>query len=1035
MAELEKLFAQRSQVEARVDKLREQIRCDSGIQPDFLQVKKFESELQCYYQKYQRVDKFNKRKSTSTCFDATTVPRWLSPPTRRSQSPSQTTEQPVPIPAVVERPISSLPKEKEVSTNVTNPIQTAKPRCGEDSSKKKTPLRGPAEVPSESDFVEVTIPESAAPPAEEAVKRVEKVTTVAFENPSTSQEDFLVGNEPAKFVDIPSEDPKTPTSSKAPSGTNPVANPFRIPFDPTGVHPKLSTFPMPTGSDPVPKPFRPPPGFHPMPKRIPKPTGLPPVSQSPTGSFPVPQPPQCKAGSLPAYQQQHSPTGLFPVPQQLQSVTEFSSVFPSLQCKAGSLPAFQPQQNPTGVLPVSQPFQSTTGSYPVSQKLQFVTESRSVTPQFESTTGSHPVPQQFQRATESHSATNPILRSTGASPVVDSALMPVDTRSAAKTIKNSTGTRPVNNSDMMFVGSSPTVKPTKMPIGARPMVKSNEMPTGSRPVVNSIQVSAGSCPVDKSLLMSAGASPVGKPSLRPLSIGTSPIVNPTFDIRSAAKKSAGSRPVVKSHELPAGSRPGVKVNLMPIGSCPVAKSSQISAGSRPVDKPLLRSAGASPVDKPILRPPFIGTSSVVKPTVDTRSAAKTPTMFAGPPPVATPIPMPIGTSPVGKSNPMSVGSSPMVKLIPRSAGTCPVDNSALKSAGSCPATKPKLMPIGARPVVKSAGSFPVVKPLPEHAGTSPVRKRILTSAGARPVTKSIMITIGTCSVVKLSSKSVGTCPMAKTFLKPVGTSPMIKPKPFPKSTGTSLVVKSIVMSAGTSPAAKPFVVSAGLRPVTKPPLKFAGSRPVDKPVPKPAETRPVTNSSLTSTGTPTENPPVLLLVMSAGIPRIAKPIPKIEMCLTRKRSPPTVGIHPALKQIQSLEERVPSPKIAGTRPGVREPPEKKKKWIVVFSTVNQPPLEPTPVSLTGEYKQLHFDPWPRKPPDEPSKRSRPSEAISERVTRTRPPNDPKKDEPDATDEDPTKESKMWPCPTIPLVLPMYHDFFLCILSKFEASNP
>ncbi|XP_062704171.1 uncharacterized protein LOC134286558 [Aedes albopictus] len=164
----------------------------------------------------------------------------------------------------------------------------------------------------------------------------------------------------------------------------------------------------------------------------------------------------------------------------------------------------------------------------------------------------------------------------------------------------------------------------------------------------------------------------------------------------------------------------------------------------------------------------------------------------------------------------------------------------------------------------------------------------------------------------------------------------------------------------------------------------------------PAGTCPVTESSLMSTGTPTVNPPVILPVMSAGIQRITKPIPKIEKYPTKKLPPTTAGTLPAFKRIQSKEERVPSPKIAGTRPVIREPP--KKKWIVVFSTVNQPPLDPTPVSPTGESKQLHSGTRPRKPPDEPSKLSRPSEAIPERVSRTRPPNDPKKDEPDATGE-------------------------------------
>nr|XP_029733913.1 uncharacterized protein LOC115269381 [Aedes albopictus] len=77
---------------------------------------------------------------------------------------------------------------------------------------------------------------------------------------------------------------------------------------------------------------------------------------------------------------------------------------------------------------------------------------------------------------------------------------------------------------------------------------------------------------------------------------------------------------------------------------------------------------------------------------------------------------------------------------------------------------------------------------------------------------------------------------------------------------------------------------------------------------------------------------------------------------------------------------------SGIRPVTRTHP--RKQWIGVVPKFFQPPLDPPPVNVTGVFEQLHSDSRPRKPPDGPPKQIRPSEAIVERVSRTRPLKDP-----------------------------------------------
>ncbi|EAT48521.1 AAEL000473-PA [Aedes aegypti] len=213
MAEVERLFAERSLVEARVKQLQEKLNArDGAIRPSLARVEQYDNELLCYYKKYQRVygellsafpaERFAKldadcerfeeihfdacvlvetlllsfpttdnryqhsRASPSSYF---TAPRW------RSRSPSPTTEQSVPIPDVMEKsntsPLRKHSPEKQlfpaqanevkVSSSAINPIPSVQPPSAEGSA-KLNPECVPALVRSERDLAEVTKLKSAA---------------------------------------------------------------------------------------------------------------------------------------------------------------------------------------------------------------------------------------------------------------------------------------------------------------------------------------------------------------------------------------------------------------------------------------------------------------------------------------------------------------------------------------------------------------------------------------------------------------------------------------------------------------------------------------------------------------------------------------------------------------------------------------------------------------------------------------------------------------------------------------------------------
>ncbi|XP_062699748.1 mucin-2-like [Aedes albopictus] len=560
----------------------------------------------------------------------------------------------------------------------------------------------------------------------------------------------------------------------------------------------------------------------------------------------------------------------------------------------------------------------------------------------------------------------------------------------------------------------PILMPFRPPPGFHPMSKRNPMPTGMPPV--------SQCPT--------GASPVPQPLQS--TTGSQPSKSDTLPTWKQSRCVTGSCPVLQipyvAESVPTSKLPTPMTGLHPVQEqypCadePNPKRPDVT-GIPPKLKPFLLTAEASPVTTPALM--SIGASPVKKPTTtsfDARSATKPTMMSAGSPPVNKTIspsaaaslvdistPMAVGSHPMVKPTTMSVGTSPACSSAQRSAGTSPVvmpipmstgtssvgssdlkftdANSVIKSAlmavSSLPMVKPTPMSAGGSPVGNSAqrsiGTSPVVTPIPMFTGTNPVGNSALRFTDARSVINYDQRSIGTSPVIKPTLRSAGALPVVNSAPMSVGPFPAVKPtlppieaNPPPKSTGTSPVVKPTVISTGAKPEAKPFNDSAGLCPLAKP-------------SPKPNDLRSVTQSNPTSSSTVAVNPPAPTMKIN-------------ETNRTKKRTPPIAGTRPARNRVQSRTHQVQTPKTTEIRPatscalmpsGIRPitRTSTRKQWIVVALKFGQPPLDPLPVNATGVFEQLHSDTRPRKPPDVPPKQIRPSEAIVERVSRTRPPKD------------------------------------------------
>ncbi|XP_029725275.1 mucin-2-like [Aedes albopictus] len=585
----------------------------------------------------------------------------------------------------------------------------------------------------------------------------------------------------------------------------------------------------------------------------------------------------------------------------------------------------------------------------------------------------------------------------------------------------------------MPTGLGPVLMPFRPPPGFHPTPKRNPMPTGMSPVS---QCPTGASPVPQPLQSTTGSQPVSQPPSS--TTGSLPVVHSlqsksdTLPTWKQSRCVTGSCPVLQipyvAESVPTPKLPTAMTGFRPVqDQYPCAVESHPKrpdvAGLPPVSMPFLSTAEASPVTMPALI--SIGASPVKKSAitpVDARSATKPTTMSAGSPPVVKTISPSTGASPVGNPATMAVGSRPMVKPtpIPMSTGTSSVGSSALRFTDACsvinyapvstsspPVVKTISPSTGASPVGSSAptavGSRPMVKPTPMSAGNSSVGNSVQRSTGVSPVVEPILMSTGNDSVGNYALRSTDTRSVFNYAKMPVGSSPMVMP--ILKSTGAHPMVDFIPMSVGPFPAAKPTLTHIEANPpsqkptrtssVVKPTVKpirvnpeaklfndSAGLCPVAKPSPKPIDLRSVTQSNSTSSSTVAVHSPAPTMEFN-------------EMNRMTKRTPTTAGNRPARMRIRSRTNQVQIPKTTETRPAARRATKPtgtrlvtKKQTIIVVMKIDQPPLDPPPVSATGAYEQLHSEAWPRKPPDVAPKQIRTSENIVDREPRTRPLNDP-----------------------------------------------
>ncbi|XP_062704019.1 mucin-2-like [Aedes albopictus] len=731
MVNIERLFAQRNLVEEELKKLKRKICEDGVLQPSLARRMLYERQLQCHYKEYRRVcfellstlpperhdeldkdashfediytdacilvekifhsfpstgDTHQNDRTPSSCFTATTAPRWRTPPIR-SRSTYSTTEHPVPILAETETPRTSFPNKIKVSTIVADSFQHEKPPHDEDSTKNI--------------------------------------------NPPTSQKYLRVGNDPTEFVNRSTEDSKTMTIP-IPTGLGPVRMPFR---PPPGFHPAPKRNAVPTGMPPVSHYST---GCSPVPQPLQSTTGSQPVSQplqSTTGSTPVFHPLQCKTDSFPTSQQSRYVTGScrvlqipyvtesFPTSKLPTPMTELRPVQEQYPCAeepnskrpdvAGIPPVLKPFLSTVEVSPVTTPALMPIGASPVKKSAITPVDARSATkPTMMSagptpvakpispSAGSSPVGSSAPMAVGFRPMVKPTPMSIGTSPVGSSAQRSTGTNPVVMPIPISTGTSSVGSSDLRFTDANSVIKSALMAVGTLPMVKPTPMSAGGSPVGNSAQRSIGTSPVVTPIPMFTGTNPVGNSALRltdarsvidydQRSIGTSPVIKPTL-------WSANALPVVNSAPMSVGPFPAVKPTLPPIeanpppkstGTSPVVKPTVISTGAKPEAKPFNDSADLCPVAKPSPKPNDLRSVTQSNPTSSSTVAVN--------PPAPT---MKINeTNRTKKRTPPIAGTRPRNRVQSRTHQVQTPKTTEIRPATSC-----ALMPSGIRPITRTS---------------------------------------------------------------------------------------------------------------------------------------------------------------------------------------------------------------------------------------------------------------------------------------------------------------------------------------------
>ncbi|EAT35506.1 AAEL012331-PA [Aedes aegypti] len=686
MAEVERLFAERSLVEARVKQLQEKLNArDDAIRPSLARVKQYDNELQCYYKKYQRVygellsafpaerfaeldadcERFEEihfdacvlvetlllsfpttdnryqhsRASPSSCF---TAPRW------RSRSPSPTTEQAVPIPDVMKQPNTSPPR-------VHSPEKQLFPAQANEVKKFPCEERAPSNEKK-------CLPIMCNPPIEKKIPpTVEKC----------QREEFHVGNESTQFVDNVSNIPSCEATNPIPVPINLVGNdpnPIPVPINLVGIHPKSTPFQRATGCGALPKSFLMPPSFHPPPRLASMPTDVPKILQNPAASS---QSFQCTTGSRPVLQRFPCVGGFRTIPikfpraiglclvaKRFPCRTRFRPAIPSrlvgfhptpqrFPCVAGSIPALKHSSNLIESNSGVKPFQRVARFRPASKQLSHLTGFRRTPQRFpcvagsipalkysSSLTGSNSIEKPFQRVFPDMAGFPPVMKQPssvmGYQPVSQGFPVASEFHLVAKKFQCVAKIHPIREQPSCAIGPRSVLKRFPPSVVSHPEREKPSDETGILP------------PVPKPPDVTGIPSPVSKP---PDVTGIPP-------------------PVPKSFRLPSEMNP-VLMLLLPTGIPPVCKQALPSIEMPARFKPIRMSAGIPPISKPALQ------MSEICPTKHPRPVPtgihpvskwlRCPTTI---PPIARSIPKIAGIHPVSEPNPMPTGKRPVLREAP-----------------------------------------------------------------------------------------------------------------------------------------------------------------------------------------------------------------------------------------------------------------------------------------------------------------------------------------------------------------------------------
>ncbi|EAT47164.1 AAEL001712-PA [Aedes aegypti] len=924
MAEVKRLFAQRSLVEVKVKRLQEQlVDRDGTIRPSLARVKLYESELQFLYQEYQREygeilsaipeERFSdldedyqsfedlhfdacvlvetmllsfpttdnryqhSRASSTNYFPATTVPRWRTPLVR-SRSPSPTTEQSVPIPDVMEEPNTSplrkhsLEKqlfpvqanEVKVSSSAIKPILSVQPPSAEGSA-KLNPECGPALVRSEGDLAEViqckSAPTPIVPPSD-----VPTLQKFPCEERVASAEDFAKKLNHVCGPALVRSECDLAEVIKSKSAALPIVPPSDVP--PLQKFPREERVPSAEAS------------VHPVcgPALDRSDGDLAEVIQCKSAPTPIVPPSvapmlqKCLREENVPIQREEVPTKHEQPAHREEDSTHRGKV-PTWSEEVTTV-AYEDTSNPPCKLRKhpANPAKTTPEDFHVGNKSTQFVDSLSNIPSCEAT---NPIPVPINLV-GIHPKSTPFQRATGCGALPKSFLMPPSFHPPPR------------------LASMPTDVP-KILQNPAASSQSFQCTTGSRPVLQRFPCVGGFRTI---------------PIKFPRAIGLC-LVAKRFPCRTRFRPAIPSR-LVGFHPTPqrfpcvAGCIPALKHSSNLIESNSGVKPFQRVARFRPASKQLSHLTGFR----------------------------RTPQRF---PCVAGSIPALKYSSSLTGSNSIE---KPFQRVFPDMAGFPPV----MKQPSSV---------MGYQPVSQG---FPVASEF--HL----VAKKFQCVAKIHPIRKQQSCATGPRSVLKRFPPSVGSHPAPKKPPDVTGIPPPVPkppdvpgiPPPVPNSFRLPIEMNPVLM----------FLLPTGIPPVIKLALPSTKMSARFKPIRMSADIPPISKPILKMNETCLKHP----CPLSTGSHSVSKWLRCPTTIPPIARSIPTIAeIHPA---------KEPNPMPTGKRPVLSEAPNLR------FTKKMMPPVNPT-----GDSMQAHIKSRPEKPPNEAPMRRRASEAIPECVSRTHPPED------------------------------------------------